>query len=71
MHAGSIAKKALDASHNMVPADQTERRNLILYNPIEGNSYATVRTLIVAYQMILPGEKARSHRHTPVLARWT
>jgi gentisate 1,2-dioxygenase len=38
---------------------------LARYNPLEGNTYATTRTLIAAYQMILPGEKARSHRHTP------
>ena len=34
-------------------------------NPVEGNRYATVRTLVAAYQMIRPGEVARSHRHTP------
>src|SRR4029079_4629162 len=27
--------------------------------------YATSRTIVAAYQMIMPGEKARSHRHTP------
>lgn len=58
------AKKALDASHNMVPADQTERRNLILVNPIEGNTYATTRHLVAAYQCVMPGDKARTHRHS-------
>ena len=29
------------------------------------NDYATVRTLVVAYQMIKPGEHARAHWHTP------
>src|ERR1700681_2505691 len=42
-----------------------ERRSLILFNPAEGNSYGTVRTLVAAYQMIMPGEWARVHRHTP------
>ena len=28
-------------------------------------SYGTVRTMVAAYQMIMPGEWARSHRHTP------
>jgi gentisate 1,2-dioxygenase len=46
-----------------------ERRNLVLYNPMESNTYATTRTLIAAYQMILPREKARSHRHTPNVLR--
>jgi gentisate 1,2-dioxygenase len=42
-----------------------ERRNLFMVNPVEGNFYSTVRTLVSAYQMILPGERARSHRHSP------
>jgi gentisate 1,2-dioxygenase len=60
----AAAKQALDASHNLVPADQTERRNLILVNPIEGNSYATTRHLVAAYQCVMPGDKARTHRHS-------
>src|ERR1700675_4037993 len=27
--------------------------------------YGNVRTMVAAYQMIMPGEWARSHRHTP------
>lgn len=60
----AAAKQALDASHNMVPADKTERRNVILYNPIEGNSYATTRHLVAAYQCVMPGDIARTHRHS-------
>jgi gentisate 1,2-dioxygenase len=63
-------RAALDAAGRLINTELAERRNLILYNPIEGNTYATVRTLIVAYQMILPGEKARSHRHTPNALRF-
>src|SRR3546814_14000860 len=37
----------------------------MLYNPVEGNTYAAARTLAAAYQMIKPGERARSHRHSP------
>jgi gentisate 1,2-dioxygenase len=58
-------KAALDAAGRLIDTKFAERRNLILANPLEGNTYATARTLIAAYQMILPGEKARSHRHTP------
>src|SRR5437762_13787197 len=54
----AAAKRALDASHNMVPAEVTERRNLIMVNPIEGNTYATTRTLVAAYQCVMPGESA-------------
>ncbi len=59
------AKGALDAAGRLINVELAERRNLILVNPLEGNSYATARTLVAAYQMIMPGERARSHRHTP------
>src|SRR6476660_5251189 len=63
------AKKALDVSHNMVPAEQTERRNLIMVNPIEGNTYATTRHLVAAYQCVMAGDKARTHRHSAAALR--
>jgi gentisate 1,2-dioxygenase len=63
------ARQALDASHNLVPADQTERRNLIMVNPIEGNSYATTRHLVAAYQCVMPGDRARTHRHSAAALR--
>jgi gentisate 1,2-dioxygenase len=59
------AKAALDAAGRLINTDLAERRNLILFNPFEGNTYATVSTLVAAYQMIMPGEIAREHRHTP------
>lgn len=58
-------KAALDAAGRLVSTEQAERRNLVLYNPAPGNTYATTSTHVAAYQMLLPGEKARSHRHTP------
>jgi len=63
------AKVALDASHNMVPADQTERRNLIMVNPIEGNTYASTRHLVAAYQCVMAGDTARTHRHSAAALR--
>jgi gentisate 1,2-dioxygenase len=33
-------------------------------NPAPGSNFETTRTLVCAYQMILPGEKAPSHRHS-------
>ena len=59
------ARGALDAAGRLINTELAERRNLILYNPISAESYGTVRTLVAAYQMIMPGEWARSHRHTP------
>jgi gentisate 1,2-dioxygenase len=61
----ALAKPALDAAGRFVSTELAERRNLILFNPIPGNHYATARTLIASYQMVLPGEIARTHRHTP------
>ncbi len=58
------AKAALNAAGRFVNTELAERRNLILANPIEGNNYPTVRTLVCAYQMVKAGETARSHRHS-------
>jgi gentisate 1,2-dioxygenase len=63
-------RAALTAAGRLIDTELAERRNLILFNPVENNTYATVRTLIAAYQMIMPGEKARSHRHTPNALRF-
>jgi len=59
------ARGALDAAGRLINTELAERRNLILFNPATTNSYGTVRTLVAAYQMIMPGEWARAHRHTP------
>lgn len=59
------ARGALDAAGRLINAELAERRNLILFNPADSNCYATVRTLVAAYQMIMPGEWAPAHRHTP------
>lgn len=56
-------KAALDAANRLVDVKQAERRNFALRNPFEGNVAATARTLACAYQSILPGESAPSHRH--------
>jgi gentisate 1,2-dioxygenase len=59
------ARAALHVAGRLVGTEWAERRNLIMANPIPGNDYATVRTLVGAYQMIKGHESARSHRHTP------
>ena len=59
------ARAAMDSSAGLISAEQTDRRNLFLVNPLEGNEYATLRTLVSAFQGIMPGERARSHRHAP------
>jgi gentisate 1,2-dioxygenase len=57
-------KPDLLAAGRLIGTDQAERRNFVLRNPVPGNDYATTRTLVGAYQSMLPGERARSHRHS-------
>src|SRR5262249_15265943 len=65
----AAAKAALDTAGEFVPVEQAERRNLIMVNPIPGNTYATTRNIVSAFQMVKAGEKARSHRHTAAALR--
>lgn len=58
-------KPILERAGTLVDHTMADRRNLTLTNPVEGNLYSTVRTLVAAYQSILPGETADAHRHTP------
>ena len=58
-------KAALDAAGRLIDVSLAERRNLVLSNPTKTQHVRmTTATLVSAYQMILPGEKAPSHRHT-------
>jgi len=58
------AKAGLDAAGRLIDVSLAERRNLVLRNPAPGTNFETTRTLVCAYQMILPGEIAPSHRHS-------
>ena len=60
-----IGRAALESAGKFVSTELAERRNLILSNPVPGNTYGTARTIVSAYQMVMPHEVARSHRHTP------
>ena len=57
-------KTALDAAGKLIDVKFSTRRNFVMRNPFPGNNFSTVRTLVCAYQMILPGEVAPSHRHS-------
>ncbi|QIM48071.1 cupin domain-containing protein [Pusillimonas sp. DMV24BSW_D] len=61
----SQMRAALLAAGRLVGTEWAERRNLIMANPFPGNEYATVPSLVGAYQMVKAGEQANSHRHTP------
>jgi len=47
-----------------------ERRALQLFNPGLDGRWATTNTMIAAIQLLLPGEVARAHRHTPTAIRF-
>jgi gentisate 1,2-dioxygenase len=65
----SDVKPILAAAGDLVDQDMSDRRNVTLTNPAEGNTFPTVRTLVAAYQLIRPGEAAKAHRHTPSALR--
>ena len=54
---------AMLSAGRLIDTELAERRNTIMVNPRAGHDVETLNTLICAYQSILPGEKARSHRH--------
>jgi gentisate 1,2-dioxygenase len=52
-----------------VDIEQAERRVLVLCNPGLDGAYAITATLYAGLQIILPGESAPSHHHTPTALR--
>src|SRR5215207_7750660 len=59
----------LHEAARLVPIEQAERRVLVLENPGLRGSYAITATLYAGLQIILPGEAAPSHHHTPAALR--
>jgi gentisate 1,2-dioxygenase len=65
-----IRPRMLRAS-DLVTPQEAERRVLMLINPsYEAQSFRTVGLIFAGIQMILPGEVADSHRHTPNAQRF-
>src|SRR3954467_10553490 len=48
-----------------------ERRAMQLFSPGLNGQWATTNPLIAAGQVLLPGEIARAHRHSPAAIRFT
>jgi len=65
----SILEPIITESTEAVPVGD-ERRALQLFNPGLGGRWATTNNLIAAVQVLLPGEVARAHRHTPTAIRF-
>jgi gentisate 1,2-dioxygenase len=59
------ARRYIDLAAQWIGTEQAERRNLLMFNPVDDNDYASLPNLVAAYQMLRPGEHARAHRHTP------
>lgn len=57
-------RAALEAASRMISAEDAGRRILNFRNPIPENKLGAARTLLHAYQLVLPGETAPAHRHT-------
>lgn len=55
---------------DLVPIEMAERRVLALVNPgVKPARLATTPSIFLGLQLILPGEHAPAHRHTPAAAR--
>jgi gentisate 1,2-dioxygenase len=65
----SLLESLIDQSGEAVPVGD-ERRALQLFNPGLAGRWATTNSLIAAVQLLLPGEVARAHRHTPTAIRF-
>ena len=65
----SVTESIISQSAQAVPVGD-ERRALQLFNPGLGGRWATTNNLIAALQVLLPGEVARAHRHTPTAIRF-
>jgi len=55
---------------DLIGTDEAERRVVMLMNPGLGGECAITGTLYAGLQLILPGEVARSHRHSPAALRF-
>lgn len=65
----SLLKEVVKQSATAVPVGD-ERRAMQLFNPGLKGEWATTSTLIAAVQVLLPGEVARAHRHSPAAIRF-
>ena len=64
------ARPLLLEAARLVPIEQAERRVLVLDNPGLAGAYAITSTLYAGLQIILPGEAAPRHHHTPTALRF-
>jgi gentisate 1,2-dioxygenase len=63
-----VEPMVLKSGEVVTPDRDVERRTMRLATP--GLQRGTTHTLVAALQLLLPGECAPSHRHTPTAIRW-
>jgi gentisate 1,2-dioxygenase len=69
MWKAALLDRMVREASEVVPVGE-ERRALQLFNPGLGGQWATTNTMIAAVQILLPGETARAHRHSPTAIRF-
>jgi gentisate 1,2-dioxygenase len=60
----------LDQAVDEVAINDIERRALILAHPAFGNDTTTTSTMLAAFTVLEPGDRARPHRHTGAAIRF-
>ncbi|KAH8646773.1 RmlC-like cupin domain-containing protein [Xylariales sp. PMI_506] len=55
---------------DLVDAKEAERRAVLMINPGPKNPPHTLDTILAAHQLLIPGETALCHRHTPFAVRF-
>src|SRR5579885_2482106 len=66
----STVRPHLLRAGELITAAEAERRALMLLNPGNARALGATATLYAAAQLILPGEIARTHRHSPAALRF-
>ncbi|MBI3933777.1 MAG: cupin domain-containing protein, partial [Acidobacteria bacterium] len=66
----SVVRPRLLRSGELITAAEAERRVLMFLNPGNAARIGATATLYAAAQLILPGEAARAHRHSPAAIRF-
>lgn len=67
---GDVRPRLLEAG-GLTPIQKAERRVLVLANPgLELSTMRATPTIYIGMQLILPGETAPNHRHTPSAIRF-
>ncbi|KAH7028761.1 gentisate 1,2-dioxygenase, partial [Microdochium trichocladiopsis] len=65
-----VTKSLLLRAAELVDAKEAERRAVLMINPGPRQPPLTLDTILAAHQLLIPGEQAVCHRHTPFAVRF-